>query len=389
MGGLGQPYLRELGMSTVFIGRHFVAAGVQAAASFGGGFLADAFGRRRIWLAGKGMHIAAFAVLACGVTGPALFAAPVLSGLSQIGVGVYSATTADATDGSGRATFFAILRTVDSTVAVLAPLAGGLIADCWGVRTAFVLAIPMLIGVALIIRRLHEPPRCPGGLSASRSPAAKGLASGLAARLVDGVVHGPYPRTAYVMTGFQLLNGLGNGLIGLAIPLILKDVFGMGYTGINAAQTTAALGSALTMVVGGRIADRRGRRTMMLASSLAGTAAFAFMPVVNAGWQFYVLLFALCLLDNAAAGAFSATTMECVKPAVRATFGGITQGIWSGGYALGNLAGGLLYTAGADAPAIAVIAVNALTTALLWAFVEETGRTRRPRGPTAEEGTGG
>ena len=381
VGALVNPYLRGMGMSAAFIGTYFAISSIaQAVASFGGGFLADAIGRRRIWLIGKALQALSYLVLASGVGEPWVMVAAVLSGLSQIGSGAFSALTAEATGDASRATFFSVVRTIDSAVGTVAPLAGGFVADAWGAPTAFRLALPLFGLVALTISRMHESPRqVPSGVVPGARPAAVGVRlRGFGRRIGDGVLRGPFPRTALALMGYNMVNGIGNGLIMLALPLILKDRFGLGYAGVSAAQTAISLGSAMVMIVGGRLADKRGRRLVMLSSSTSMSLSFMLLPLARSVWQFYALLFAVPLLGNAANGAFGATQMECVRPETRATFGGVCGGLNALGFAVGSVAGGVLYGLQPGLPITAAIVSNLAGCAVLWLFLEETGRRAQP-----------
>jgi MFS family permease len=376
VGSLINPYLRNMGLSAAFIGTYFAVSSIaQAVASFSGGFLADAVGRRRVWLFGKALQAASYIVLASGVGTPWIMAAPVLAGLSQIGAGAYLAVTAEAAGDGQRATFFSVLRTFDAVVGTVAPLVGGLVADTWGARTAFLLVMPLFAIVAMIINRLQESPAAP--VPVPRDEVRSGVVSRLqrlASRLRDGVLRGPYPRTATAIMGYQLVNGFSNGIINLALPLMLKDRFGLGYAGIGAAQTAISLGTAVMLIAGGRMADKRGRRVVILASTLSFSLIFILLLFVNAVWQFYALLFVGCLLGNAAGGAFGATAMECVRGEVRATFGGVCQALHAAGLAAGSIIGGILYVVQPNHPITAAIFSNLIGLVVLWALLDETGR---------------
>ncbi|MDP2870956.1 MAG: MFS transporter [Bacillota bacterium] len=380
VGALVNPYLRDLGMSAAFIGAYFgITSVVQGVAQLAGGVAADRWGRRRVWVTGKLLHTASYALLASGLRGPALIASAVLAGLSQIGSGAYMATTAEAVEGGSRATFYSVVQTITSVGGMVAPLAGGLIADRYGGATGLAASLPFFLLVAFILSKLEERPRpsAAGEASAGRRGAARGAgAAKIAGAFVKAVMSGPFPRTAMAMLGYMVFNGLSNGLIGISLPLLLRDRFGAGYAGISGLSTVSALGTALMMIAGGRLADRYGRRRVMLASCVWVTSLFLLIPLATSTLHFYVLVFMVCLVGNAAGGAFSATMMECVNPDARATFGGLSNALASAGMAAGNFAGGLLYQAGQLAPFYLAMAVTAASTAILFGFLQETGDGR-------------
>jgi len=378
VGSLLNPYLRNLGMSAAFVGAYFaVSALVQGLAAFSGGFLADRFGRRRIWMMGKALQIGAYLLLAAGMAGPAVLVVAVLTGWSQMSVGAVSAMQADASEPAWRATFFAVIQTANAVTAAAAPLLGGLLADAYGARWAFAGVVPMLALVAMMIRQLDERPRrasphrsAPGVTGRTQMP---GTAWARFGGLAAGVLKGAFPRTAVALLGHMSLSGITNGLFSITLPMMLRDRFGLGYAGIGGAQTALMLGAALTMIVGARLADRHGRRRIMLASMTCGALLACTMPFITTSAGFYLLIFSFGLSVNASSGAFSATSMEAVREDFRASYGGMLQGLSAGGMALGNLLGGLAYTIDAMLPVYAVMVLLAATILLLFAFLEETG----------------
>ena len=67
-----------------------------------------------------------------------------------------------------------------------------------------------------------------------------------------------------------------------------------------------------------------------------------------------------------------ATSMDAVKPASRATYGGVAQGLTSVGAAAGSLAAGLAYDASPMIPVYVTTGLMALGAVLLAVFLQET-----------------
>jgi MFS family permease len=287
-----------------------------------------------------------------------------------------SAVTAAATQPAWRATFFAVRGTLESIASTVAPLAGGLVADRWGAPVAFLGAMPLFTLVLLIIWRLDYSTVAVARRGAEAAPGGvRRLRAGLA-RLAEGIVKGPHPRTAMVVLALQVLNGLSNGLLNVGIPLLMQDRFGSGYAGISGISAVTALGTALTLIVGGRVADRHGRRRVILFSFAAALALFVPILWASSSAQFYVLFFLICLVGNAGGGAYSALVMECVREDIRATYGGVIQGLFSLGFAAGSVLSGAIYARSALAPVHGVIAIN-VAYLLLGLLLEETGPRAR------------
>lgn len=383
VGSLINPYLREIGMSAAFVGTYFaIAALVQGFASFIGGFLADTFGRRRIWILGKVMQIAAYAVLAAGLRGQGMIVIAVLSGFGQVGVGAVMAMQAEAAHASWRATFFAIVQTANQLIGAVAPLLGGLVADRYGAGWAFFGAIPILLLVVRLISRLEERAAgisgglTPGGRAGTATANATSRLAATRSRLATltkGILHGPRPRMAVMMLAYTLVNGAASGSIAIGLPLILRDRFGLGYTGIGAVSTVSAVGAASCMILGARLADKYGRRRMIVLSKALCAGIVWLTPLTSSALQLYVLIFFATLTGNSANGALLAAKMECIADESRATFAGVDTGIDAVGMALGSLLAGLFYVARPMSPVLIAAAALSATALIMIIFLEETG----------------
>lgn len=388
VGSLITPYLRDIGLSAAFVGAYFaVSSLVQGLASFVGGFLADSYGRRRIWILGKFFHIAAFTALAAGLRGEAIIAVAVLSGLSQIAVGAVVALQAEAVHSKFRATYFAIVQTANQLISAVAPLAGGLVADRFGAAWAFLGVLPLLLAVIRMIGKLEEKAILKEADAGPDAKAAAGARLSVVkeklAALTQGVLHGPYPRTAVAMLVHRLINGASNGAINIGLPLLLRERFGLGYAGIGAMSTVSCLGSAACMILGARLADRYGRRLMIVLTSVLCAGIAFLMPLATSVLHLYVLIFLATLVGNSANGAFSATNMECVSERSRATYGGVAQGINSVGMALGSVVAGVAFAVQPMYPILIAASLIGLGALVLGLFLEETG-TFKPRTESAQ-----
>ena len=383
VGSLINPYLRNLGMSAAFVGLYFaVLSIVQGLASFAGGFLADTIGRRRVWIAGKVMQIMAYAILASGLRGSTILIAAVLTGAGQIGIGAMNALQADAAEDRWRATYLAVLMTVNGLTGVIAPLAGGLLADRFGANWALIAILPLLMVVVRLISILEEKAR----LTASpAAPNEKAAAASLRARLqtsrrrlaelAGGIIHGPYPRAAIGLLVWSLLSGVTNGVLFLSLPLMLRDRFGMGYTGVAAMQTALSLGAVATTILGARVADRIGRRRVILAATSLAAGLIFFVPQLTSATQLYGAIFLISLVINSATGALAAAQMESVSQHARATYGGVVNGLVALGAAIGNLSGGLVYRVEPMLTMYIAAAGFALGAIFLTIFLQETSAT--------------
>ena len=168
------------------------------------------------------------------------------------------------------------------------PLLGGLVADHFGYRTAFVVTGALLflagVTVAIFVREEFEPPH--------REAGSRKGDFWLGVRAVFR------SRELLVVLGIELMLRLGTRIMGPVLPLFVQtlvpgetrvaSLVGL-ITGLGAA--TSAVGAVLL----GRASDRLGYRTVLLICALG--AVVVYMP------QFFVTTPVQLLILQAAAGA--------------------------------------------------------------------------------------
>lgn len=155
-------FARDLGVSLALLGLLNTLAGVtQLTTSIPLGITSDRIGRTRILTLG----LLAFAG---SMAAYALADGPWLLGLGRLlqGVAVVStfqigaAYLGDITAAGQRSVAFGWFTTAMGLGFTVGPILGGQIADAWSARASYVVAVAFaLLGVAMIRRLLHEPPR--------------------------------------------------------------------------------------------------------------------------------------------------------------------------------------------------------------------------------------
>jgi MFS transporter, DHA1 family, multidrug resistance protein len=185
-----------------------------------------------------------------------------------------------------------------------------------------------------------------------------------------------WQRTLWAMVGIQFINTMAFSVLSPIMPLFLP-VLGVEtpsaialWSGILNGITSfiAAFASPLW----GRVADRRGRKLMLLRSTLAIGAFTALMGVAANIWQF----FAFRALMGAFAG-FSSASIALVASQVPEGRLGFALGWLSTGQLVGSLVGPLIGGALADLtgsyriPFYCTSAIILMSTGLVWITVRE------------------
>ncbi len=185
-----------------------------------------------------------------------------------------------------------------------------------------------------------------------------------------------WQRTLFVMLGIQLGMNMGVTVLSPVMPLLLPEL-GVGnpaqielWAGVLAAVTP--LVAAFASPLWGRVADRRGRKLMVLRSCFAIALFIGLMGLVGNVWQFM----GLRALMGAFAG-FNAATISLVASQVPPGRLGYSLGWLSTGQLVGTLIGPLLGGFVADitgsyrAPFIVTSVVCGLCGVLAYLLVKE------------------
>jgi DHA1 family multidrug resistance protein-like MFS transporter len=213
-------------------------------------------------------------------------------------------------------------------------------------------------------------------MSAMRDPAADEGESAAAAQ---------WRRTLWVMVGIQFIMTGAFSVLSPIMPLLLPE---LGVETASAVDLWAGILNGVTSFVAafaspvwGRVADRRGRKLMLLRSSLAIGVFTALMGVAANVWQF----FAFRALMGVFAG-FSSAAIALVASQVPEGRLGYALGWLSTGQLVGSLVGPLIGGALADLtgsyriPFYCTSATILLSLALVWFAVDERFVAPKARG---------
>jgi MFS transporter, DHA1 family, multidrug resistance protein len=198
----------------------------------------------------------------------------------------------------------------------------------------------------------------------------------LAAAAEDGTAAAQWQRTLWAMVGIQFIMTMAFSVLSPIMPLLLPE---LGVETASAVDLWAGILNGVTSFVAafaspvwGRLADRHGRKLMLLRSSLAIGVFTALMGVAANVWQF----FAFRALMGVFAG-FSSAAIALVASQVPEGRLGYALGWLSTGQLVGSLVGPLIGGALADLtgsyriPFYCTSATILLSMGLVWISVDE------------------
>lgn len=349
------PYLRAAGVPVVGVGLFYsLTSAFEAPAAFAGGVLSDHFGRRPILTVGRLLRALAWVVVVLSAPNTAgLVAGAIVLGTAGLGGSAYRAIIAESCAPGRRASGFAVVGVVENVTGVIVPLVVGLVATWLGLGPVLVGAAALSgLGSVVFVSRLVETHaarrakapvaelgRADGAdpVAAVAATAEAGTPSGKRPSPWDslGYMLSPEGRGALLMTAIWLVTGFVMALTPPIFGLYVTDRFGVGYAGLGAIGTTAALGAALGQMVGGQVADRVGHSRLMVFSLYLTVPSWLLITLAGNPILFGVLNVVTYVAAYVAASCWEAVGANAAPRRVR---GGVT-GIYAAVSALGAMIG--------------------------------------------------
>jgi MFS family permease len=303
--------------TTAFIGVLVAVSSVaMIVGNFLGGFLADRVGRKRtIGLASVVLVPSLFVYSLV----PSVLLVVLVYFVHMFAMSVFqpafTAFVADLSRLSSRGKAFGRFNLFWIGSTVPGPLVGGFLVDSVGLRFPFM--VGSLIAVVGLIGSF-------GLVGVSGASVSKGEASG-----VDGAgkVLMPFGRVLLFFGAIGFLSGLASGLLA---PL-MRD-FPIYRLGADATQLGlvislgSGLATTLVQVPGGRLADKYGRKPLMLVS-LLGAPFVIGLAFTGSVFEFIIVSAGLVAFANLAAPAYQAWLMELVSSGRRAKVWGFVNAV--------------------------------------------------------------
>lgn len=360
-------YLTSIGVVPTVLGLMFsvVMAGMTIGDIFGG-WLADTVGIKTPL--SMGTFIGALAVLFLVLTQniPAIFLILFFWGIVRSAFyGPIRGYIGTAAPPAKKAAFMAIIITIMSASRSLGALPSGFIVDNWGYHRIFFISsgIALLGGLAVLIGLRKIRPVKPKPPAVSPSFADKPPS--------------PDQRMSYRPLAPQgtvsALRFLGLGISMTFLPLLATQVVGVGATEVGILFTIRGLVAMVLGIPLGILADRKGKRLLMifgLLVSASGMAGIAFAE--SFAWLiFFLIIFTLggAMFSPAALALLSDSIPLQRQSTAMGIYGGVGEGT---GIVAGSALGGFIWTAWGPRVTFLIGALAAIMGAVIcFGFVKE------------------
>jgi MFS family permease len=179
------------------------------------------------------------------------------------------------------------------------------------------------------------------------------------------------PRVAIIYLCSHFLSLLGNGIIAVALPLIVLQT-GLSPIGVGAVSLAAAVPALFVGLFAGVLLDRFNRRTCSMISDVVSAAAVAAVPLVDALWGLNLWLFIALGIVGSFGDVPGMTARQVLVPAVARHTGmplerlvGLRQSVTSLALVIGPAAAGTSLTMLDGSTVLLVTAATSAAAALL------------------------
>ncbi len=265
---------------------------------------------------------------------------------------------------TNRASLFGIMNLAWPIGGVIGPLLGGYLAETVGWGTVFVIAAAVSLAAIYPSLKVSDA----GGVE----PQTKEDKGGESIRDMK------YLAPISTLFLLQTLVTASMAGVNMILPIYLSDRFGLSYTTIGAFFTGSNILLVFTQLGAGYIADRHGRRRLLLICS-------ALAPVAIASWVLFDNWVALLAVYCVAFGLWSLTwppILAIITDLLPARLRGIGFGLNMTGSRLGftlgpMFAGALYYAPGSSVPFLAAAAIYALAFPFTY-ILKDKAHSERP-----------
>jgi len=354
-------FITSLGASVVELG--YVSAVPSAIAAFVnilGGSLSDKYGRRKLNAIGTllGSFPPLFYIFAKNWV--ELIPWVVVSGLATgLGMPIRWAMIADSSSERGRAMMFGWMNIAFLLGSTVAPVAGGFIADAYGIRATFILYFALMSASFLFSVLLQEPVKHPNERQVRETETAENRT---------------FRAAIFVVLTLNVIQATGVGIYGPITPLFLEKQFSTPYGGVGILYAIGfGLSSMVVQIPGGKMATRYDRKKIVLVTIILSAPFFGLFALSRSFIECVVLMFLSNVILNLSWPAYQDLTMALTPPSRRGLMNGLSATSFWAGMMVGQAISGILWQSLGIFLPYYLSAVMVLISALPVFFLKESG----------------
>jgi MFS family permease len=265
-----------------------------------GGLLADRFGRRKIIVYGTAMRIIPPLIYLLAADWRHVVPGLLINGAASIYMPAFNAIIADSLPEMERGAGFGAFRMITSIPTIVSPLIGGAVMDALGYKEGVKVFLFLTVIVSILVtvvrsRVITET------LVDDKSKIAKEEKRGMRASLAEGF---DLPRSMWIMVVVAVMGSFGVRMVREFLPIYAVEIVGLTNTQLGLVQTTVGLITAILALPGGMVADRYGRKPLILASRIITPLTMGGVTLAK-GFPAYYLVQSISSVGDALGGGAS------------------------------------------------------------------------------------
>lgn len=177
------------------------------------------------------------------------------------------------------------------------------------------------------------------------------------------------------------IDRLGGALLYPFFALYITSKFGVGMTQVGLLFATYSVSGLIGTSIGGALADRLGRKVMVIFGLIASSVSAILMGVVNSIEVFFLLALLVGLLSNSAGPAHQAMITDMLPENKRAEGFGLFRIIFNMAVVIGPAIGGLLATRSYLLLFITDAVISLISAGIVFRYIPETKPEALPGTP--------
>jgi MFS family permease len=185
-------------------------------------------------------------------------------------------------------------------------------------------------------------------------------------------IYAEYPQPFWTLIVVTFIDRVGGAMIFPFFALYLTRKFGVGMTEVGVLFAVFSLSGFISNTIGGALADRLGRKGILIFSLIASSFSAVAMGLVNSFSAFFVLAMTVGILSDVAGPAQNAMVADLLPEEKRAQGYGLIRVAFNLSVTIGPVIGGLLATRSYLALFIADAVISLITATVVWRYLPET-----------------
>ena len=181
-----------------------------------------------------------------------------------------------------------------------------------------------------------------------------------------------YPRVFWLLIGINFIDRLGASLLFPFFALYLTKRFSVGMTDVGALFAVFFLAGFIGSMPGGALADRFGRKGIIIFSLLASSFSTLLMGFVDTFQLFIVVAFVSGIFTDIGGPAYEAVFMDVLPEEKRASGFGLRRVAFNLAIVIGPIIGGFVAARSYLALFVIDAVVSSIVALLMFIFIPET-----------------